>query len=103
LRLSFDARIKRELEVHPRVIGDFASGYSIGRVIVDPPSIAVTGPKKRVEAAEAAITDPVDVSGTMDRATFVTNAYVSDPLIQVAHPEPIRVTVIMEKTVNRGR
>src|SRR5437764_14356594 len=37
LRLSFDARIKRELEVHPRVIGNFASGYSIGRVIVDPP------------------------------------------------------------------
>jgi len=39
----------------------------------------------------------------VDRNTFVTNAYVSDPLIQVAHPEPIRVTVIMEKTVNRGR
>jgi len=103
LRLSFDARIKRELEVHPRVIGNFASGYSIGRVIVDPPTIMVSGPKKRVEAAEAAITDPVDVSGTVDRNTFITNAYVSDPLIQVAHPEPIRVTVIMEKTVNRGR
>ena len=103
LRLAFDARMTRELEVHPRVIGNFAAGYGIGRVIVDPSSIAVTGPKKRVEAAEAAITDPVDVSGTVDRNTFVTNAYVSDPLIQISHPGPIRVTVIMEKTSNRGR
>jgi YbbR domain-containing protein len=103
LRLGFDTRMTRELEVHPRVIGNFAAGYSIGRVIADPPRIAVIGPKTRVEAAEAAITDPVDVSGTMDRGTFVTKAYVSDPLIQVVHPEPIRVTVIMEKNASHGR
>jgi YbbR domain-containing protein len=103
LRLGFDTRMTRELEVHPRVIGNFAAGYSIGRVIADPPHIAVIGPKTRVEAAEAAITDPVDVSGTMDRGTFVTKAYVSDPLIQVVHPEPIRVTVIMEKNASHGR
>ena len=56
----------------------------------------ITGPLRRVEAVEAAITDPVDVSGAMTRASFVTQAYVPDPLIQVAHPTPIRVTVIME-------
>jgi hypothetical protein len=32
----------------------------------------------------------------MTRATFVTQAYVPDPLIQVVHPTPIHVTVIME-------
>ena len=103
LRLGFDTRMTRELEVHPRVIGNFAAGYSIARVIVDPPRITVIGPKKRVEAIEAAITDPVDVSGTLDQGTFVTKAYVSDPLIQVVHPEPIRVTVIMEKSASRNR
>jgi hypothetical protein len=50
-----------------------------------------------VEAVEAAITDPVDVSGAIDRATFARHAYVSDPLIQVASPDPVRVTVIMQK------
>jgi hypothetical protein len=50
-----------------------------------------------VEAVEAAITDPVDVSGTMNQATFVRHAYVSDPLVQVANPNPVRVTVIMER------
>jgi hypothetical protein len=33
----------------------------------------------------------------MTRASFVTQAYVPDPLIQIAHPIPIRVTVIMER------
>jgi hypothetical protein len=32
----------------------------------------------------------------MTRATFTTQAYVPDPLIQVVRPTPIRVTVIME-------
>jgi hypothetical protein len=50
-----------------------------------------------VESVEAAITDPIDASGTMDRGTFVRHAYVSDPLIQVMNPNPVRVTVIMEK------
>ena len=34
----------------------------------------------------------------MDRATFVRHAYVSDPLVQVMTPNPVRVTVIMEHT-----
>jgi hypothetical protein len=45
---------------------------------------------------EAASTDPVDVSGAMTRASFLTQAFVADPLIQVVHPTSIRVTVIME-------
>jgi YbbR domain-containing protein len=97
LHLAFDTRLTRQVEVHPRVVGTFASGYHIERVITDPQTITITGPQKRVQGVEAAITDPVDVSGTMERGTFVTNAYVSDPLIQVAHPVPIRVTVIMSK------
>jgi YbbR domain-containing protein len=94
--LSFDSRATRIVEVRPRVTGNFASGMRVARVIADPPNIMITGPLRRVEAVEAAITDPVDVSGAMTRASFVTQAYVPDPLIQVVHPTPIRVTVIME-------
>ena len=94
--LSFDNRETRVVEVRPRVIGNFASGMRVAQVIADPPTIMITGPRRHVEAVEAAITDPVDVSGAMTRASFVTQAYVPDPLIQVVHPTPIRVTVIME-------
>jgi len=95
--LSFDARLTRRVEVHPRVVGNFASGYSIGQIVVDPPAITITGPKQRVEAVDAAITDPIDVSGTMDRSSFVRHAYVPDPLVQVTTPNPVRITVIMQK------
>jgi len=95
--LAFDARLTRQVPVQPRVVGNFASGYGIDRVMVDPATITISGPKKHVEAVESAITDPVDVSGVMNRTTFTRHAYVSDALIQVASPDPVRVTVIMQK------
>jgi YbbR domain-containing protein len=97
LHLSFDTRLTRQVPVQPRVVGTFASGYGIDRVVVDPATITISGPKKHVEAVEAAITDPVDVSGAINRVTFSRHAYVSDPLIQVASPDPVHVTVIMQK------
>jgi YbbR domain-containing protein len=95
--VSFDNRLTRQIPVRPRAFGHFATGYAIGSVAAEPSTITVSGPRKRVEAVEAATTDPVDASGTMDRATFVRHAYVSDPLVQVMNPNPVRVTVIMEK------
>jgi YbbR domain-containing protein len=94
--LMFDTRLTRQVPVRPRAFGNFAAGYQIGRLEAEPPSITISGPRKRVEAVEAAITDPIDASGTMDRATFVRHAYVSDPMVQVMTPNPVRVTVIME-------
>lgn len=95
-QLSFDTRMSRSIEVRPRVVGTFASGMGVAQLIADPPNITITGPRRRVEAVEGATTDPVDATGTMTRASFTTHAYVPDPLIQVVHPTPIRVTVIME-------
>jgi diadenylate cyclase len=97
LHLNFDARLIRQVPVQPRIVGTFVSGYSIERVVVEPSTITISGPKKHVEAVESAITDPVDVSGDINRATFTRHAYVSDALIQVASPDPVRVTVIMQK------
>ena len=101
--LAFDTRLTREVPVQPRVVGTFARGYGIERIVVDPANITISGPKKHVEAVEAATTDPVDVSGAIDRLTFSRHAYVPDPLIQVASPDPVRVTVVMQKvTVTDG-
>jgi YbbR domain-containing protein len=96
-RLDFDYRANKKVAVQPRVIGDFAPGYRIGQIRVDPPEISITGPQKRVQVIESAITDPIDASGTTAQATFVRDAYVSDPLVQVTDPNPVRVTVIMDR------
>jgi YbbR-like protein len=71
-------------------------------VLVDPERITIMGPRHHVEMLDAATTDPIDASGTRTRATFVTNVYVADALVQVVQPTPVRVTVIMEKTMPAG-
>jgi YbbR domain-containing protein len=102
VHLSFDTRLTRDVEIRPRVTGDFVAGEQIAKVLVDPERITITGPKHHVEMMDAATTDPVDASGTRTQATFVTNVYVADALVQVVQPTPVRVTVIMEKTPPMG-
>jgi YbbR domain-containing protein len=95
VHLTFDLEAVREVPIHPRVV-NVPSGYEV-RLTADPPRIRISGPQKQVRAAGDAITDPVDVSGITARHSFSTHAYVSDPLIQVVNPQPVQVTVIMEK------
>jgi YbbR domain-containing protein len=98
VHLAFDVRSIRDIPVQPRVIGTFADGYQIGQIQVEPSTVKVAGPKKRVEAVDAATTDPVDVTGAINRMSFVRHPYVSDPLVQVSSTDPVRVTILMEKT-----
>ena len=94
--LSFDERDTRQVEVTPRVTGNFPNGSRVAKVFADPSTVTITGPRRRVEAVDVAITDPIDASDVTTQASFVTHAYVTDPLIQVARPTSIHVTVIME-------
>ena len=97
LHLAFDSRSTREVEIHPRVTGNFATGEQIVQVEADPPRITITGPLHHVEKVNAATTDPVDATGTRGSALFTTNAYVPDPLVQVVQPTSVRVTVTVQK------
>lgn len=97
-RLSFDQRGSRQVEVMPRVIGTFAAGYRLADVITDPKVITVVGPAHHVDNVETAITDPVDATGVVGRATFLTHAYIADPLVRQVNPAPIHVTVVTEKS-----
>jgi YbbR domain-containing protein len=97
LHLAFDTRLSREVEVHPRVTGNFADGEQIVKVDADPPRIRITGPRHHVETVDSATTDPVDATGTRGSAVFTTNVYVSDPLVQVVQTTSIRVTVLVQK------
>jgi len=97
IRISFDRRETRQVEVKPRVIGIFATGYRIEKVMALPQAITIVGPATHVRGVETAITDPVDASGVVGTATFLTHAYVSDPLVRLTDSSPIRVTVVTEK------
>lgn len=97
LHLAFDTRSTREVEIRPRVTGNFATGEQIVKVDTDPPRITITGPRHHVEKIDAATTDPIDATGTLGSAVFTTNVYVPDPLVQVEQGTSIRVTVVVQK------
>jgi YbbR domain-containing protein len=96
LHLAFDTRLTRDVEIHPRVTGIFADGEQIVKIVADPPTITVTGPRRHVERIDAATTDPVDATGTRGSAVFTTNVYVSDPLVQIVQKGSIQVTVVVQ-------
>jgi YbbR domain-containing protein len=96
--ISFDRTVARSVPVQPRVTGTLLSGYGITQVSADPATITIVGPEKRVDAVQVAITDPVDATGVIGKATFTTHAYVPDPLVRVHRPEPIHVTVSTART-----
>ena len=101
--IALDTRLTRQVPVHPRVVGTFADGYAIDHIDVNPSVITISGPASRVQGVEAAITDPVDVSGVVDRASFVRPTYVSDPLVQMLNAHPVQITIIMGKTQSTTR
>lgn len=97
LHLSFDTRLSREVPIVPRVTGVFPSDFEVVKKDPDPARITISGPRSHVERIHAATTDPIDATGVQGTAVFTTNAYVSDPLVQVEQATSIRVTVIVQK------
>jgi diadenylate cyclase len=98
IHIDFNPSVTRAVEVRPRVIGTFVSGYGIADVAADPATVIIEGPANHVSAIDMAITDPVDATGVIGRATFTTHAYVPDPLVRIQHPAAIHVTVTTGKS-----
>lgn len=99
--VSFDRSIARSVPVQPRVIGTLLSGYGITTVAADPSTVTIVGPERRVQAIQTAMTDPVDATGVVGKASFTTHAYVNDPLVRVSTTEPIHVTVITARSSSK--
>ncbi len=98
LRLSFDKRGTRKLEVRAQMSGRIAPGYRVASVKVEPAEVMVVGPEMHLALIQAATTDPIDASGVMGSQTFVAAAHVQDPLVRFTQPSSVRVTVVTEKT-----
>lgn len=93
-RLSLERRRVREVRIDPRVVGGFVSGFEILNVTAEPGTATIVGPETRVVNVESALTDPIDATGVVGKATFRADVYVTDPLVQVLKPKT--VTVIVE-------
>jgi hypothetical protein len=48
------------------------------------------------------MTDPVDATGVIGSATFTTTVYTTDPLVKISNPQPVRVTVVTQKSTSNA-
>ena len=53
-----------EVKVVPQVRGTPAPGYTVQRVVIDPSTVRIRGPRSTIEARGEVSTLPIDVSGT---------------------------------------
>jgi YbbR domain-containing protein len=90
-----------DLPVRPTIEGEPAAGYVIGDVAVDPASVAVIGPARRLLATSFAVTERVLIDGAAASVTQMVSAGVLDAELRLREPRLVRVTVRIEPAGER--
>jgi hypothetical protein len=101
LHLGFDHQARKQLPIRARVAG-LAAGAPAPALTVEPAAAFVIGPEKRVQSADTVLTDAVDLAGASLPAKFSgVHIYVADPLVRVASPSSVTVTMAAPASATR--
>ena len=100
IAIDFDQLLERRLHVVPAITGRPAPGYiRFGREAVEPESILVRGPERRLRSFEFLRTEPVDITG---RDGLVTRRVaIAAPSWCEVTPAGVMVQVMLEKVISR--
>src|SRR5580704_11327556 len=104
LRFTFERQITLKVPVEVAFSGVAPHGMMVGKVVVDPPDLVITGPESKVVAARQALTDPFDLSrvtsGTSGRTSQVEQelaTYIADPELRFVSAPHVTVKVTIER------
>ncbi|MBE3590185.1 MAG: hypothetical protein IMW98_05125 [Firmicutes bacterium] len=86
---------KKDVPVVPVLAGTPAEGYRIESVVVNPATVSLSGSRARVEAADRAMTAPLDISGAS--APVTATVAVRAPDGTTPDPQEVQVTVNIAK------
>jgi YbbR domain-containing protein len=92
LRVTVDEAGVRSVRVLPQIRGNPAPDHAIQRVVVDPPTVQVKGPRLTIEAHDTVDTVPVDVSGSQADITQ-TIGLVLPEAVYLTRERAVQVTV----------
>jgi len=96
-RFEFDKRLVRSVPVRARLVGQGEDGYEVEKQSVQPPTLQIEGPAKKVARISEVVTDPVDVSSVVGSSEFRVNAFVDNPYVRFSSSPQVVVTVTMKK------
>lgn len=97
LRFDFEREVSGRLPVEVTYSGTPPPGMKIRDAIVNPPSLAITGPESRVAQTRIALTDPFDLSRATSDPEQELSTYVSDSEIRFTGVPRVTVKVQLEK------
>lgn len=91
----------KSVDVLPSVQGVPAAGFIASKIVSEPPSVTVIGPKKRVDATTSATTDRISIEGARETITQTVSVGVVDSALRLKESTTARVTVTIEPAGER--
>ena len=98
VRVTLERIVSKDVPIDPQFSGAPALGYRVKQFRVKPSLARISGPGSHVSSITSASTDPIELSRLTGTKTFLTTAYVSDPLVRFLRPSSVEVTVEVEGT-----
>ena len=103
LRVAVAKAAEKTMRAVASVRGQPATGYAVTRVLVDPGSVLVKGPRSTIETRESVETAPVDVAGSRATVTQTVGLVLPDNVYPIrAGRVQVTVEIRPETAVQRG-
>jgi hypothetical protein len=83
--------------VSPRFSGEGRNGYHLISWSVDPSTLDIVGPRKRVVAIQSVLTDPIDVGSATGFLKVRVNAYAQDPFVRFQSTPQVTISLSMRE------
>ncbi|HYN09335.1 MAG TPA: CdaR family protein [Vicinamibacterales bacterium] len=99
--LTLEESAAVEVPVRPTIDGKPAAGFVEAGTKVDPATVTVVGPARRLKTTTAAITQRVSIEGARDTVSQTVTVGVIDPGLRLKEPRTARVTVRIEPVEDR--
>jgi YbbR domain-containing protein len=97
LRFDFERQVAGKLKVTVKYSGVLPRGLKLRNATVQPSSLAIKGPESHVAGAQAAVTDPFDLSRVTGDSQQQLSAFIDDPEIHFTDVPRVTVKIRLEK------
>jgi hypothetical protein len=93
ISMKFEPSTSKRVPIVPSVEGEPASGFVIGTVTADPPTVDLVGAGSALDSVTEAITEPVSVMGKSAPVTEVVAVGSPDPSVRLLAAQTTKVVV----------
>ncbi len=93
VRLTLEPTVSKIVPVVPTLQGQPASGFKVGKVLLNPNRVQVQGPQSRVNTLDFVPTGPIHIDGKQSDVVQSADVDVPDPQVRLQNPSTIEVRV----------